>query len=296
MALIKCCECNAEVSEYAENCPRCGCPVSISLEKIASVLMSIGITTHFTDVRFDHGISDGSKGTQINDYHWASGPCTHYSDYYVIGNNLHTQNRKGGFPFDYKIIGECLVRTEPFMTWKGQIPDGETFHCVCKCYERDDQGPFTLEFFEDGTYNEQAFRTEYRPGVYLRKDNLIVGYPTEAGKGLPWLMVIDGNSLFRDACVLGKTAQNAKLLLEKAKQKVPQAALPSLSTNRSVSESSRPSNQSSSSSHSIICPYCGSSQISRISSISRLTSVYFWGIGSSKVGKQWHCTNCNSNF
>ena len=35
MALIKCCECSTVVSEFAEKCPKCGCPVSISLKHIA---------------------------------------------------------------------------------------------------------------------------------------------------------------------------------------------------------------------------------------------------------------------
>ena len=34
MALIKCIECNHEVSEFAENCPNCGCPVSMSKNTI----------------------------------------------------------------------------------------------------------------------------------------------------------------------------------------------------------------------------------------------------------------------
>ncbi len=37
MSLIKCCECNNEVSEYAEKCPNCGCPINKIKE---SVLLS----------------------------------------------------------------------------------------------------------------------------------------------------------------------------------------------------------------------------------------------------------------
>ena len=38
MALIECCECTAKISEFAEKCPSCGCPVSISLEKNAAAI------------------------------------------------------------------------------------------------------------------------------------------------------------------------------------------------------------------------------------------------------------------
>lgn len=34
MALIRCVECNKEFSEYAESCPKCGCPTSFSLSTI----------------------------------------------------------------------------------------------------------------------------------------------------------------------------------------------------------------------------------------------------------------------
>lgn len=34
MALLKCTECNNDVSEYADKCPQCGCPISIILNQI----------------------------------------------------------------------------------------------------------------------------------------------------------------------------------------------------------------------------------------------------------------------
>ena len=33
MSLLKCPECNSNVSEYAEACPNCGCPINIIKEK-----------------------------------------------------------------------------------------------------------------------------------------------------------------------------------------------------------------------------------------------------------------------
>lgn len=44
------------------------------------------------------------------------------------------------------------------------------------------------------------------------------------------------------------------------------------------------------------CPYCNSTNCKKISGISKATSVAMFGIFSQKVKKQWHCSNCNSNF
>ena len=33
MSLLKCPECNNDVSEYAESCPNCRCPINIIKEK-----------------------------------------------------------------------------------------------------------------------------------------------------------------------------------------------------------------------------------------------------------------------
>ena len=44
------------------------------------------------------------------------------------------------------------------------------------------------------------------------------------------------------------------------------------------------------------CPYCGSLRVRKISTGRRLFSVGLFGLGSSKIGKQWHCNECNSDF
>lgn len=46
----------------------------------------------------------------------------------------------------------------------------------------------------------------------------------------------------------------------------------------------------------IQCPYCHSRNTKKISTAGRLFSVGFFGLGSSKVGKQWHCNKCGSDF
>lgn len=46
----------------------------------------------------------------------------------------------------------------------------------------------------------------------------------------------------------------------------------------------------------ITCPYCHSTNTKKISQMSRVTSIGFWGVFSKKIGKQWHCNECNSDF
>lgn len=44
------------------------------------------------------------------------------------------------------------------------------------------------------------------------------------------------------------------------------------------------------------CPYCNSEYVKKISTTSRTVSTYLWGLASKKIGKQWHCNACGSDF
>lgn len=44
------------------------------------------------------------------------------------------------------------------------------------------------------------------------------------------------------------------------------------------------------------CPYCHSNDTKKISGSSRILSGGIFGFGSSKIGKQWHCNTCKSDF
>jgi ribosomal protein L37E/putative Mn2+ efflux pump MntP len=48
--------------------------------------------------------------------------------------------------------------------------------------------------------------------------------------------------------------------------------------------------------HGVKCPYCQSVNIKKISTTSRAISVGTVGAASGKIGKQWHCNNCKSDF
>ena len=44
------------------------------------------------------------------------------------------------------------------------------------------------------------------------------------------------------------------------------------------------------------CTYCGSANIRKIGLLNRAISTELWGLGSKKIGKQYHCNKCNSDF
>lgn len=46
----------------------------------------------------------------------------------------------------------------------------------------------------------------------------------------------------------------------------------------------------------ITCPYCQSTNCKKLTAISRGASFGLVGFGSGKIGKQWHCNNCKSDF
>lgn len=44
------------------------------------------------------------------------------------------------------------------------------------------------------------------------------------------------------------------------------------------------------------CPYCHSKNTQKISALGKGLSLLTLGLMSSKIGKQWHCKSCNSDF
>lgn len=46
----------------------------------------------------------------------------------------------------------------------------------------------------------------------------------------------------------------------------------------------------------ISCPYCHSNDTKKISITGRIVSTGLFGLASKKIGKQWHCNQCGSDF
>ncbi len=50
------------------------------------------------------------------------------------------------------------------------------------------------------------------------------------------------------------------------------------------------------SSRQVKCTYCGSTNVKKIGLLNRAVSTELWGLGSKKIGKQFHCNNCGADF
>lgn len=48
--------------------------------------------------------------------------------------------------------------------------------------------------------------------------------------------------------------------------------------------------------NAVTCPYCQSTYVSKIGTLNRIASVGLFGLASKKIGKQWHCNHCKSDF
>lgn len=48
--------------------------------------------------------------------------------------------------------------------------------------------------------------------------------------------------------------------------------------------------------YGITCPYCHATNITKIDVLTRSFSAAIFGLGSKKLGKQWHCDHCGSDF
>lgn len=46
----------------------------------------------------------------------------------------------------------------------------------------------------------------------------------------------------------------------------------------------------------VTCPYCHSQNTRKIGAGERMFSTNLFGLGSSNIGKQWHCKDCGSDF
>lgn len=268
MALIKCPECNKEdVSSYATVCPNCGFPIKDNAIKTASQ-ENLKYDTVFywgnyqiSPMRFDNGLLDGSAG--VHNF----GNAAKY-DYHVEDKQLYINVY--GKEEHWTITPDYILSNESKLN--GEFIDINSFGGSFShptSLSSPELGTDYYTFFPDGRYADIRIKNSYN-GLYLQEKDLVAVFVREK----PHCFVIYNNEIYEQAYFAPHRIEEVKNLFEKVKK----LAENSLHTN------------------SVKCPYCQSTNTKKISSIKRTASFGFFGFGSSKVGKQWHCNSCGSDF
>lgn len=257
MALIVCPECNSNVSEFAVSCPHCGYPI-----KKESNMCQWDQSKAFDVFAIGEDTLTFSDG--LND--GAKGICEEvYKNGYTEERKYSVQNGEltlcmPAGKATYKILDDFLIiKKKPLC----HIPNSTHFSASYTEF-----GDETI-FYPNGTYSSSDGW-----GKYIRKGDFLV---TSLNPRTYYGYLIYENQLQSVAFV-----RNPEKLsqLQQLKQELEEM----------VSPTSNPHNEY------LKCPYCGSSNLSKIDALQRGISIGFWGLGSSKIGKQWHCKNCGSNF
>lgn len=279
MPLIKCPECGREnVSSTALSCPDCGFNVKEYYESnpkelyIKDISVSYcGLLTLNKESIFENGLEDGSKGKCIEG--------TLIWDYYVEKDIVYITRRVGTVP--YKIIDDFLINLNGKK--EGHIPEQNLFNAVCTS-ESIFGGTETQQFNEDGSYTEISSSKSKISGIYKRKGNLIALKSQSTGNEPNGFVIFD-NSLYIASNIKTESTHKMKELMNE---------LNNTSFTPSSSNVSVPVQKT----NDVIvkCPYCQSNNTKKIGIIGRSFSFGLFGFGSSKVGKQWHCNDCNSDF
>lgn len=199
MALLKCTECGHDVSEYADKCPNCGCPIEIIKKNIKSKVENIKYRRVILK-------NPGSGKVKVI-------KCVREI------TSLGLKEAKE------------LVDTAPNV-----IAEGVTE--------------------QDAINLEKMFESE----------------------GAEIVIELDENSMIRNDVF-------AKLRERKTS---------STSSYSSTTTKTQPIIQETK--PLVHCPYCNSTNVNKISGTKKAASIIGFGILSNKIGKQWHCNSCKSDF
>lgn len=297
MALIKCPECRKEVSDSAVSCPNCGYGIKTHFEKIKEIIFVSLLEPLDYDKKinglarghiiFSNGVEDGAKG-KVNykeDY-----------DYWVENGYLCTQQRGYGIT-EYIIDGDYLINTKGVS--KGVLPNDEHFNAECtKPCVYDATLTDHIIFNEDGTFIEKTDGKVGTGGTYMRKNNLIAKRSKKSENCSCCYLI------YKKQYCIATYIRKGSSILEEAKSlcsELDKKPYNSQSVEMSVTEIKEETSwqqavRKTNEANGVTCPYCNSMNCSKIGTMSRGFSFSLFGFGSSKVGKQWHCNNCKSDF
>ncbi len=223
--LIKCPECKNDVSEYANKCPICGCPIEI--------IKNQNNQTKDIETKIKNLEKENKKITEAEEFQ-------RVLDVTKIPKSKPHINA-------FLIMGIIMILADiSFMVMMiGDIDGTLIFYSICLIVV----GIIIFLVGRSSLKESQKIYDEYKddPEEYRR----ILAMKT-----------------YRNI----KSQENAK---ERAKERKQSKAY-------TVSQ--------------VKCPYCNSMNTKKLSATSKAGSVAMFGLMSNKVGKQWHCNSCGSDF
>lgn len=273
MALIKCPECNKEISDMSELCIGCGFPISkhIAKQKEEEEILSVDITQECQDIK---KIFSDFK----NNYVPLSGMRIDLTDVQKINKEVKQKIASLNLQSQKQIIGKFA---ESFVV--GLCEDNNIN------YVNFEDVKFVCEIIGISNISSQSIKNITQI-IYTYMETV------SGASGimpLSWLIgIIFEAGDDEDKILLEETLIKPNAFGNPRKSDVFEVieSLKNSSANKSIAEVSKKEENIPK------CPTCQSTDIKKVSTMSKAGSVALWGLFSQKVKKQWHCNNCGSEW
>ena len=265
MALIRCPECNREISSTVKNCPQCGCDVVSMLRNRFKVQFYKFGAQDKPYYSFEYYPQDGNIGVlYINGVNELGE--------FRVKNNIISIFYKGE---EFKHI----ITPFGFVEYVNgvEIPSGELIDCIVQNIPVSVNSKIQITFKNNG----KGLYVD-TPMNYYKSNNFIImkifgDYGSFCDKFIKY------NDLWYLEFYATRNMNGRSDLIQEYNELI----------DRYNNDKGKPQNVTIS---SVTCPYCHSRNTSKIGTVSRMFSAGFFGLGSKKLGKQWHCNSCGSDF
>lgn len=278
MALIKCPECRREISDKAPACIHCGFPMDI---------------TNVKEQKKEAPNMDAQiQNIQSNFNTFMSNPDLYGKDMGNIYSGIKSQidsiyNNASGC--DDNIIREVNDKVASIIL---DITNKGSYYCSWITYKNfyefvkfDNISISVIKNIADFIYEKISFFKQYSDGSSGNSEHIMLWYPihqilTYATEDVKKpilenlsLLNASGKKRFGDVqeMINEHLYENTAIEMMQIKTATPTPNIPK-------------------------CPTCQSTDIKKVSTMSKAGSVALWGLFSQKVKKQWHCNNCGSEW
>lgn len=267
MSLIKCPECGKEISDKSEICIHCGYPIKdFILSDIENVLSKINLCLNNIKI----------KNEILNNFEQEYDKLKEYIE--IFSGINHPEEKI--IEFNSKLLIILYEFVENIVYYFTPEKSCDLFSLIDFTKISDNTQKVFVEKIDNLLIKDGAFGDSISSQSYI-----ILWYPL-------FEMIKNFNSNNTDFIygkLCGKTQKQKAMNFPSIMEYISTTAQ-KYAFMRRISEQ-RNSNNAPQEINIPKCPMCGSTNISKISNMSRATSIIGFGILSKKIGKQWQCNN-----